>query len=177
VFHDSREFAFTPALESSWQEIRREYVAVRAGLVEWHERKLYDKGWKVFGLYSFPDGERIGGNIERCPITAELIERSVPGHGAVGFSVLEPRTHIQPHEGYAGAFLRAHLGLIVPVGDCLLKVGGESRPWREGEVMVFDDRIVHQAWNRSDHERVVLLVDFRPELLRIKAPSAAPART
>ncbi|MEQ8800656.1 MAG: aspartyl/asparaginyl beta-hydroxylase domain-containing protein, partial [Haliea sp.] len=44
-------------------------------------------------------------------------------------------------------------------------VGNDSRPWREGELLVFDDSVEHEAWNRSNETRVVLLFDiWRPEL-------------
>ncbi|MGH8254866.1 MAG: aspartyl/asparaginyl beta-hydroxylase domain-containing protein [Steroidobacteraceae bacterium] len=48
---------------------------------------------------------------------------------------------------------------------CALRVGNDTRAWREGEVVVFDDTIEHEAWNRSPELRVVLLFDiWRPEL-------------
>jgi aspartyl/asparaginyl beta-hydroxylase (cupin superfamily) len=50
-------------------------------------------------------------------------------------------------------------------GASLGRVGNETRPWREGEVVIFDDSIEHEAWNRSQQLRVVLLFDiWRPEL-------------
>jgi aspartyl/asparaginyl beta-hydroxylase (cupin superfamily) len=49
--------------------------------------------------------------------------------------------------------------------QCGLRVGNEVRPWREGELLIFDDSIEHEAWNRSNEIRVVLLFDiWRPEL-------------
>jgi aspartyl/asparaginyl beta-hydroxylase (cupin superfamily) len=78
--------------------------------------------------------------------------------------VLRPGTRIQPHSGYQGPFLRCHLGLSVPAGDCGLRVGGETRAWREGETLVLDDRLEHEAWNLTSSERVVFLLDF-PEML------------
>ena len=46
-----------------------------------------------------------------------------------------------------------------------LRVGNEVRPWVEGEMLIFDDSIQHEAWNHSKEERVVLLFEFwRPEL-------------
>jgi aspartyl/asparaginyl beta-hydroxylase (cupin superfamily) len=48
---------------------------------------------------------------------------------------------------------------------CALRVGNETRPWREGELVVFDDSIEHEAWNLGKELRVVLLFDiWRPEL-------------
>jgi aspartate beta-hydroxylase len=38
-------------------------------------------------------------------------------------------------------------------------VGSEARAWREGEAWAFDDTIEHEAWNRSDQLRAVLIFD------------------
>ena len=161
-FHDPRGFAFLGALCRRWREILAEYLAVRDRAVEWVERDLHGGGWKVFGLYDFPSGAPLPDNVARCPFTAALIASHVPRHGAAGFSVLRPGTRIQAHTGYRGEFLRCHLGLRVPRGDCGLRVGGELRRWRAGEALVLDDRFEHEAWNLAPRERVVLLVDFVP---------------
>ena len=45
------------------------------------------------------------------------------------------------------------------------RVGGETREWREGEAFAFDDTIEHEAWNRSDQDRAVLILDcWNPHL-------------
>ena len=80
------------------------------------------------------------------------------------FSRLARRTRIPPHHGQVNARLICHLPLIVPPG-CGLRVGNETRSWVEGETLIFDDSIEHEAWNNSDRTRVVLLFDiWRPEL-------------
>jgi beta-hydroxylase len=163
-FHDAERFAFLGELRRHWRGIRDEYLGVQERLVDWSERELYGEGWKVYGLYDFPHGKPIAANIARCPLTARLVAEHVPGHGAAGFSLLKPATRIQPHSGYPGPFLRAHLGLRVPAGDCALRVGGETRGWREGELLVLDDRLEHEAWNLTAEDRVVFLLDF-PEAL------------
>lgn len=162
AFYDPARFAFTEALERHWREILAEYHRIRGQLEDWVERELYNAGWQVFGVYNFPDGEPLADNVARCPLTARLIAEHFPRHGAGGFSVLAPGTEIHPHQGYQGDFLRCHLGLEVPAGDCGLSVAGEARRWEAGRVLVFDDRHWHQAWNRTPAERVILLVDFVP---------------
>lgn len=162
-FHDPGRFAFVGALQQHWREVRDEYLAVRHLAIDWFERDLYGEGWKVYGLFDFPGGAPIAENVARCPVTAALVARHVPRHGAAGYSVLQPGTRIQPHSGYQGEFLRCHLGLSVPPGDCGLRVAGEARRWRDGEALILDDRHEHEAWNLTPHERVVLLVDFVPE--------------
>lgn len=47
---------------------------------------------------------------------------------------------------------------------CCLRVGDQASTWKEGELMVFDDSHVHEAWNFCNKRRVVLLLDFdRPQ--------------
>ena len=162
MFHDPAQFAFAAPLQRHWRDIYREYLGVQAHLIDWFERELYGEGWKVYGLFDFPGGRRIADHAARCPLTSALIEEHVPHHGAAGFSVLRAGTRIQPHNGYPGPFLRAHLGLRIPAGDCALRVEGETRQWREGGMLVLDDRRPHEAWNLTPQERVVLLFDFVP---------------
>jgi aspartyl/asparaginyl beta-hydroxylase (cupin superfamily) len=80
------------------------------------------------------------------------------------FSLLRPGARIPPHTGQINARLICHLPLIVPDG-CGFRVGNEVRRWIEGETLIFDDTIEHEAWNNSGRLRVVLLFDiWRPEL-------------
>jgi len=162
VFFETRHFSFAAVLEQNWRRIYEEYLGITSHLIDWHERELYGEGWKVFGLFNFPHGEPILENIRKCQLTASLVQQHIPRHGAVGFSILRPRTRIQPHQGYPGNFLRCHLGLKVPSGDCALRVNDEIRGWEAGKAIIFDDRMTHDAWNMTDAERVVLLLDFVP---------------
>ena len=44
--------------------------------------------------------------------------------------------------------------------NCALNVGGELHEWQEGRVVVFDDTYEHEAWNRSERTRVILIFDM-----------------
>ncbi|MGH6729441.1 MAG: aspartyl/asparaginyl beta-hydroxylase domain-containing protein, partial [Sphingomicrobium sp.] len=60
--------------------------------------------------------------------------------------------------------LTCHLPLIVPP-DCGFRVGNEVRQWEEGKLLAFDDTIEHEAWNRSEADRAVLIIDvWNPHL-------------
>lgn len=160
MFLNPRDYPFTAGLESGWSEIRREFTALSPErLMPWPETDLYDRGWEVFGLWAM--GRKLAENCRLCPLTAELVE-SIPGLTTAGFSLLAPGTHIRPHVGYTNSVLRCHLGVIVPRG-CRLQVGGETRDWEEGKCLVFDDTVLHRAWNESDAPRIVLLIDFLRE--------------
>ena len=46
-----------------------------------------------------------------------------------------------------------------------MRVGNDARRPVEGKAWLFDDTIEHEAWNDSDHPRVILLFEtWRPEL-------------
>ena len=80
------------------------------------------------------------------------------------YSLLKPGTHIQPHHGMLNTRLICHVPLIAPDG-CALRVGSETRTWRQGEALIFDDSFEHEAWNRGGETRVVLLFEiWRPEI-------------
>jgi aspartate beta-hydroxylase len=116
------------------------------------------------GYYFFRHGERRDDNCAACPITAAALAAlplaRVRGHGPeVLYSVFSPGTHLLPHCGVTNTRVVGHLPLMIP-DDCVLRVGGEDHHWREGEVVVFDDTYEHEAWNRSDRTRVVMIFDL-----------------
>ncbi len=158
MFLNGVDYAFTADLESNWLPIRQELLGISPkSFVAWPEKFLYESGWNVFGLYAF--GRKMNQNCALCPETTRAVER-IPDLVTAGFSWMEPGTHIKPHVGYTKAVLRCHLGLIIPE-HCSLRVGSEERSWQEGKTLIFDDTTEHEAWNRSNDVRVVLLLDFK----------------
>lgn len=127
--------------------------------------------WDAFFLYRH--GERYEENCSRCPRTAAAVERlpliRIGTHAPeICFSILSPGTHILPHHGVTNIRLVTHLPLIVPT-DCALRVGGQEHAWQEGRCITFDDTMEHEAWNRSDQTRVVLIIDvWNPHLTPIE---------
>lgn len=122
--------------------------------------------WNAFHLMK---AGRIEENIARCPRTTELMD-ALPLAEAraympeVFFSVLRPGAHIVPHFGQMNIRLTVHLGLTIPP-DCGIRVHEETRGWEPGRVIIFDDSFKHEAWNRSDAERVVLIFEvWNPDL-------------
>jgi ornithine lipid ester-linked acyl 2-hydroxylase len=159
MFYDNSDFPFTQALEAHWNEIATEYRSVKKRMAPWVEGHLHAGGWSVFGIRAWPEGKEIVGVRNFAPFTAEAVSR-IPGVAAAAFSRLAAGEHIAPHRGYQGRFLRCHLGLEVPPGDCQIRVLDERRYWQNGKCLVFDDRVEHEAWNRTAASRGVLLIDF-----------------
>jgi len=161
-FKDVSEYPFVEVFEENWEKIRDEYVRVQTKMMAQTETNLYNQGWDAFSIFDFPYGREVP-FAGMCRFTRDLIGEHVPSHGHAGFSRLAGGTVLEPHEGYQGDFLRMQLGLIIPEGDVALRSTDEVRGWEEGKAFIFDDRLEHEAWNRTNDDRVVLLLDFVPE--------------
>ena len=84
--------------------------------------------------------------------------------GSAYFSVLAPGSRLRPHCGPSNTRLRLHVGLSVS-GNAGIRVGNESRHWREGEALLFDDSFEHEVWNEGDAPRLIFIVDaWHPDL-------------
>jgi aspartyl/asparaginyl beta-hydroxylase (cupin superfamily) len=181
-FFDRGHFPWLDELEAATPIIREElkailaspdpglspYIDMPSGTPDnlWSE---LDKSPNWSALHLWRDGARIDAVCAKAPRTAELVESlpvaRIPGRApAVFFSILKAGKRIPPHTGVTNIRSIVHLGLIVPDG-CGFRVGGETRQWREGEAFVFDDTIEHEAWNDSDQDRAVLILDcWNPHL-------------
>jgi aspartyl/asparaginyl beta-hydroxylase (cupin superfamily)/Tfp pilus assembly protein PilF len=175
-FFDREHFPWLDTLEAATAEIREElegiladpdadlapYVDQPPGVPE-NKWSPLDKSldWSVLHLWR--DGERIDAACARAPRTAKLVEAlplcRIPGRApAVFFSILRAGKHIPPHTGVTNVRSIVHLPLMVPEG-CTFRVGGETRPWVEGEALIFDDTIEHEARNPTGRDRAVLILD------------------
>lgn len=163
MFHPDDALPATALLREHWRLIRDECLALPSSdFAPWPERELYNHGWDIYGLYA--QHRRLLENCVFCPHTADLL-KSLDGVVNAGFSRLAPGTRILPHVGYRRANVRYHLALQAD-GDCRIRVGEESRLWREGHGLLFEDIVTHEAWNHGSRTRIVLLVDFDRTLLR-----------
>ena len=176
-FFDRTEFPWLDTVEAAAADIRTELTTVlvsdRAGLEpyiaypegvpldQWKELNR-SRRWSAYFLWN--QGVAQPGHLARCPRTMEALKGApqcdVAGRGpTVFFSILDAGTHIPPHSGVTNTRLTVHLPLIVPP-DCGFRVGSETREWVPGKAWVFDDTIEHEAWNRSDTPRAILIFDI-----------------
>lgn len=188
-FYERQDFPWTAMLEANAATIREEaervlsdpqrltpYVADDGAPGSGPGDLTGSRQWTAFFLWQ--SGQVVEENARLCPRTMDVLRdlplAQVPGATpSVLFSVLAPGAHIPPHNGMLNTRLICHLPLITPPG-CSLRVGGETREWRYGETLIFDDSIEHEAWNRSDQTRVVLLFDvWRPELTDVERRAVA----
>lgn len=183
-FYEREEFAWAPALEAETATIKAEleallksqaeefepYVAAdadRSGGTAPNAHLAGDASWSAYHLLK--GGQPVAGHAERFPATlAALAEVPMPCIADRApmalLSLLKPGAHIRPHHGLFNFRLICHLPLIAPP-DCMLRAGNRQKQWREGELIIFDDSMEHEAWNRSDRQRIILLFEiWRPEI-------------
>lgn len=182
-YHDPWLQPWCRTLQEAWPEIRDEALSLLPqdsnfedfmGLPPGPKPANYLGGasaqpaWDAFFFYRH--AKRYDEHHARAPVTSALLEsielcRVANQAPEILFSVLRPQSTIMPHYGVTNTRLVFHLPLVVPP-DCALHVvdRGEHH-WREGEPMMFDDTFLHEAWNRSDRARIIVLMDcWNPHL-------------
>ena len=181
-FFDREHFPWLSELEAATADIRAELEGILAdresGLAPYVEQPSgvpenkwtpLDRSLDWGALHLWRDGERNEAASARAPKTAALVDSlplcRIPGRApAVFFSILKAGKRIPPHTGVTNVRSIVHLPLTVPEG-CTFRVGGETRPWVEGEAFVFDDTIEHEAVNPTTRDRAVLIFDvWNPHL-------------
>lgn len=123
---------------------------------DWSTLQLWEKGQASALAAHFP-------TTLAATVATDLPRISVRAPNIL-FSKLKAGARIQPHHGMLNARLICHFPLIVPSG-CGFRVGGQTRQWEEGRLLIFDDTIEHEAWNDGTSERVILIFDvWHPDL-------------
>jgi aspartyl/asparaginyl beta-hydroxylase (cupin superfamily) len=179
---DRDHFPWLGDIEAHTATIRDELIALLASGSD-HSRPYVkqapgtpDNKWSVLdhkndwsAIHLWREGQRDEAVCAKVPETERLITAlplcRIPGRApTIFFSLLKAGAHIPAHTGVTNTRAIVHLPLIVP-DACEFRVGGETRPWVEGQAFAFDDTIDHEAWNRSGHDRAVLIFDvWNPHL-------------
>lgn len=167
AWHEAGAFPLAQALEAEFPAICREIRALDEARFTPEIEPIRRTGsWNV--LFFHERGRRNEDVCARCPVTARVIETQGAVRTLAGLSYvsrLAPGTHVAPHYGPTNLRLRCHLAITVPVGNCGIRVDSQTRQWKEGKCLVFDDFLLHEAWNHTNSDRVVLIVDvWHPSL-------------
>lgn len=135
----------------------RNYVSGAAG-ASWDALFFYRHGCRYDDTHRrFPATSALLDSLDLCRIDGQAPE--------ICFSILQPRSRIEPHHGVTNARVVIHIPLQVPPG-CFLELTNVGRHlWQEGVPMVFDDTFEHSAENPTGQPRGILLMDaWHPEL-------------
>ena len=181
-FYEREQFDWVAGIEEKTDEIRTELTAVMnddsrfspyvkstdAHLGQNNQGLEDNDKWSALFLWEY--GRLVTENAALFPNTFKALEAAplpdITSQAPMAlFSKLAAETRIPPHNGLLNTRLICHLPIIVPENCGALRVGNEERSWVEGEMLIFDDSIEHEAWNLSKNERVLLLFEvWRPEI-------------
>jgi aspartate beta-hydroxylase len=139
---------------------RYTYTEGIVGDGRWDMSVLFHMGEKVPGAAAAPDTIRV---VESLPLASLGYCWS-----DVLFSSHEPKTHLLPHYSRDSFRIRCHLALRIPEA-CRLRVHDLTLEWKEGDVIFFSDSYLHETFNESAEQRVVLIIDlWHPEMTEVE---------
>ena len=159
-------------LQDNWEVFRDEALHLselqRIKAPDKHDdigfNSFFKYGWKRFYLKWYDAAHPSAA--ELCPKSVAIL-KSIPTVKAAMFAELPPGGQLNRHrDPYAGS-LRYHLGLVTPNDDaCYIDVDGERHSWRDGQGVVFDETYIHEAYNKTTQNRIILFCDVeRPSRL------------
>ncbi len=171
-------FPWIAEIEGAWAAIRAEYeraFAANVPMTPYVPARMRGEEWRKLAgaedwsaIHLFKDAQRMP-LADHFPKTAAALSNvdlvSIDGVPLEAFfSRLKPGAHIPPHYGLTNSRMTVHLAIDAPA-ECAIRVGETTYSWRDGEVVAFDDSFEHEAWNRSDRDRVVLIFEaHHPDL-------------
>ena len=180
-FYDPSEFPWTKEVEKNFLALKEEAERLidTSGdqLMPYFNENLVDKekSWSTLIFYFW--GLRNESLVS--PLFEEIFQ-SIPGFVSAAISKLEAGAEIKWHPGDTSGVIRCHLPLIVPgkLPDCGFQVMDEERSWEEGKMLMFCDAYKHRAFNRTNQDRFLLIIDIvHPDYAGKKKEIIEKART
>jgi len=168
---NSADFPELDLVRQNWEAIRDEGMELvrqdyfdatkRPGTAGYYDvgfRTFFKYGWSRFYLnwygYTHHSAQRL------CPKTVEILKK-VPSVSGAMFAYMPPHSQLTRHADPIAVSLRYHLGLATPNSDaCFINVDGNTRSWRDGEVIMFDETYLHFVRNDTDSSRLILMCDI-----------------
>lgn len=179
LYDETREYGGkeAPYIDSSAQNWSSDFEANYASILseltlylKTHHLKAYfntsmvnnNNTWKTISLKSW--GIEFKKQQQHFPCTTALINK-YPEIISLSFNQLGPGGKILPHCGDTNAIFRSHYGIDVPepLPNCGFSVKGEHRSWENGKWLIFMDAFEHEAWNLTDKNRIIIVMDTMRE--------------
>lgn len=139
---------------------------------DWPELELYQRQgkWKIFPFFAFGIWEME--NCNKCPAIYNFLKQ-IPNLKLATLSKLTAGMKLKPHRGWgnhSNNVIRCHYGLVVPQ-NCYISVIDDKNEkimyHNKFKWLLFDDSKIHYAENKSNHDRIVLIIDVeRPSHIK-----------
>ena len=182
-FWNASDFEWAKYLESKYAEIRKEFDAVNSNMKKlmqegnniWagaltEDANSYGEGWKTLVLMNRGRWDPV--NLNMFPKTSKAVHESGIPATEVFFASMKGPSEIKKHTDFTNFVLTSHLAVDIPYSGenkCRITVGDETRQWINGDVMVFDTSLIHDAVNESDQMRYILMFRlWHPDLTQVE---------
>mmetsp|Transcript_10075 Transcript_10075/g.11710 ORF Transcript_10075/g.11710 Transcript_10075/m.11710 type:complete len:405 (+) Transcript_10075:118-1332(+) len=182
-FWDVNQQPWANKLEKKYKTIRKELLDVSADLNKlkqegnniWagaltEEAGGYGEGWSTLVLMNRGMWDETNCNL--FPKTAKAVRDCGVPATEIFFASMKPHSDIKLHSDFTNFVLTSHLAVDIPENGnnkCRLTIGDETRQWINGEVMLFDTSIMHDAINESDDMRYILMFRvWHPDLTQVE---------
>ena len=167
---NTADFPELKEVQENWEVIREEAVNLReqgyfdkvkdptsSAYYDIGFRTFYKYGWSKFYLTWY--GTKLNSAKELCPKTVDIVSKVKGVNGAM-YSILPVGSKLTKHLDPVATSLRYHLGLKTPNEDsCYINIDGTDYSWRDGEALLFDETYLHFAFNNSQQERIILMLE------------------
>lgn len=156
-------------LADNYQAISAEFAAADDHFSGYASQGLFknlnENDWSSISLWSrgaFSEKAQYFPHLTR--IISAFKNSLFPWRGEVTFMRLKAGAHLPEHYDWTNMQVTCHFGINIPE-RCGLTVAGETRHWQEGEALFFDHSFLHSAFNHSNLDRDILLINLlHPEL-------------
>jgi len=172
-FYNTEDYDWCRQLQSRYPILKQEFdtvtksSSIKEGNNVWagaltEDASSYGTGWKTLVLMD--RGIWDPTNVNLFPETASAIRDLQVPCTEIFFASMDAHSKIAPHSDFTNFVVTSHLGLDVP-DRCHLTIGDETRQWKNGELLLFDTSILHEAKNDSDRTRYILMLRvWHPDL-------------
>jgi aspartate beta-hydroxylase len=182
-FWSAPDFDWAEFLESKYPQIKKEFQAATADMQRlqqegnniWaaaltEDASAYGEGWRTLVLMDRGRWDPV--NVNLFPKTAKAVHDSGVPATEVFFASMKGPSSIKKHTDFTNFVLTSHLALDIPYSGenkCRISVGDETHEWINGNVMVFDTSLLHDAVNESEKMRYILMVRlWHPDLTPVE---------
>lgn len=154
---------FLKTVERQWATIRQEGMEVLRDCndcwLDHNQQLVIDGQWKFFPLMA--EQNFIKASCERMPQTCLILQEFSSSSNAskseMYLSVLSSGASILPHCGPTNYHLQAHLGLVSP-SEARIRVGNETKGWRSGKFIIFDESFEHEVMSIVEEMLSILTI-------------------
>lgn len=79
------------------------------------------------------------------------------------FSLLPAKTERHMHNKHDKNLFRAHIPIKLPedTENCGICIEDQCRTWEYDDFLLLDENLMHQVWNNSNTDRIILLIDVK----------------